>query len=385
MSNTAEKSEKRIAAAAQALIEELLAAGHPAAAALQQSWIVDQVLQGRLTANEASIRASIPIEVLHSWLARRNVVSEPEAPSAGITVLMPIYNEEENIKELYERLRRALDPVITYELLFINNGSNDRSGELLSALRQHDSRVKILTLSRNFGHQGAVTAGLDYCRGRAVVVMDGDLQDPPEVVPEMIARWQEGFDVVYAVRQKRKENAVRRGAYYLFYRMLRWLSNIDIPLDAGDFCLMDKRVVTALRQLPERNRFTRGLRVWVGYRHVSLPYERAARYGGESKYSWGDYFRFAIDGILAFSAFPLRLATYLGFASFFLGILYLVYALYSWWTDGEIPRGWTSSIALILFMGGSQLFVLGMLGEYIARIYDESKRRPVYIVSEFLD
>jgi glycosyltransferase involved in cell wall biosynthesis len=252
-------------------------------------------------------------------------------------------------------------------------------------MRSRDARVKILTLSRNFGHQGAVTGGLDYCRGRAVVVMDGDLQDPPEVLPAMIARWREGFEVVYAVRQKRKENIARRASYYLFYRTLRWLANIDIPPDAGDFCLMDERVVAALRRLPERNRFTRGLRVWVGYRHTALPYERAARYGGKSKYGWGDYFRFAIDGILAFSGFPLRLATYLGFASFVLGIIYLIYALHAWWTDGAIPRGWTSNIALMLFMGGSQLFVLGMLGEYIARIYDESKRRPVYIVSEFLD
>ncbi len=302
-----------------------------------------------------------------------------------LSVVMPVYNEEENIPELYRRLKGSLDGLVTYELLFVNNGSWDRSEELLGELRREDSKVKVLSLSRNFGHQGAVTAGLDYCRGRAVIVMDGDLQDPPEVLPEMVALWRGGYEVVYAIRKHRKDGWARRASYFFFYRTLRYLSNIDIPPDSGDFCLMDRRVVKALRALPERNRFTRGLRVWVGFRHTGLPYERSSRHGGESKYNWSDYFHFAIDGMLAFSALPLRLATYLGFISFLVGIGYLVVALYMRWTGKYLPPGWTSTIALILFMGGIQLLVLGVLGEYVARIYDESKRRPSYVVSEFLD
>ena len=186
-------------------------------------------------------------------------------------------------------LQRHSTGFVSYDVLFVNNGSWDQSPELLAELKKTDPRVKILSLSRNFGHQGAVTAGLDYCSGRAVVVMDGDLQDPPELLPEMINLWKSGFHVVYGVRRDRKEDWARRSSYYLFYRILKYLAKIDIPPDAGDFCLMDRRVVKALRELPEQHRFTRGLRVWVGFRHIGLPYERAARHGGKSKYNWSDY------------------------------------------------------------------------------------------------
>jgi polyisoprenyl-phosphate glycosyltransferase len=366
------------------LIDNLAKEGRPGAHDVLRLWLIDQFLQGKLPFSDACQRCGVDPQVFESWIQRRHVsqVSGTQA-SVDLTVIIPIFNEEENIEELHKRLTEALQPVCSFELLFVNDGSRDRSGELLASLRQNDKRVKILTFSRNFGHQGAITAGIDHCIGKATVIMDADLQDPPELLPSMIEKWREGFEVVYAVREKRKENVVKRFAYYSFYRILGWLATIDIPPDSGDFCLMGRPVVEALRNLPERNRFTRGLRVWVGYRHTALPYERAARHAGASKYSWSALMHLAIDGILAFSAFPLRLATYLGFTSLFLGIVYLAYALIARWTDGSVPRGWTSSTAIVLFMGGAQLLVLGVLGEYVARVFDESKRRPVYVVADF--
>ena len=309
------------------------------------------------------------------------------SPEVELSIVLPIYNEAENLPELYRRLCQTLDHTDIaqkVELLFVNDGSSDRSAELITALHQQDSRVALLNFSRNFGHQAAITAGIDYSRGKAVVLMDADLQDPPELLPQMREQWRNGVEVVYAVRRKRKESIFKRAAYFMFYHLLQLISNINIPLDSGDFCLMDRRVVEQLKALPEKNRFLRGLRSWVGYRQVALPCERDARHAGEAKYTFRKLMRLALDGILSFSSFPLRVATYIGLMTCAAGVLYLIYILAFHFIGGVAPQGWTSLIALVLLIGGVQLVLLGAIGEYIARIYDETKQRPNYIVREFL-
>lgn len=312
-----------------------------------------------------------------------------------VTIVLPIYNESENIPELYRRIITALDkigtsffpsllPVEVGEILFVNDGSSDTSRELIEELHKQDSRVKLVSFSRNFGHQAAITAGIDYSLGRVVILMDADLQDPPELLPEMMHHWQNGAEVVYAVRRKRKESIIKRSAYFIYYRLLHLASNIDIPLDSGDFCLMDRKVVDKIKAMPERNRFLRGLRSWVGYRQVAIIYEREARHAGMAKYTFRKLMRLALDGILSFSSFPLRLATYIGLLTCAAGIIYLIYILAYHFLGGVAPQGWTSLIALVLLIGGVQLVLLGAIGEYIARIYDETKRRPNYIVRDFL-
>jgi dolichol-phosphate mannosyltransferase len=299
-----------------------------------------------------------------------------------LSVVLPIYNEAENIPELYHRLRPVLGEAS--EILFVNDGSSDNSPDLIAELHEEDPRVKLISFSRNFGHQAAITAGIDYSSGKAVVLMDADLQDPPELLPNMIERWRDGVEVVYAVRHKRKESLFKRGAYFGFYRLLQFVSNINIPLDSGDFCLMDRKVVEQIKSMPEKNRFLRGLRSWVGFRQEPLHYERDARHAGEAKYTFHKLVRLALDGILSFSSFPLRLATYAGLLTCCAGVSYLTYALIKFFTAGSAPHGWTSLAALILMIGGVQLVLLGAIGEYIARIYDETKQRPNYIVKEFI-
>jgi glycosyltransferase involved in cell wall biosynthesis len=313
---------------------------------------------------------------------------EPGAELLLLSVVIPIYNEEATLSELYRRLTHVLSQnlaELAYEMVFVNDGSTDGSIQILVKLHADDPAVKVVNLSRNFGHQAAITAGLDYAKGDVVICMDGDLQDPPEIIPTLVARWQDGNDVVYAVRKVRKEGFIKRACYAVFYRLLRSLSMVSIPLDAGDFALMDRRVVDCLKALPERSRFIRGLRTWIGFRQIGVEYEREQRFAGTPKYTWPKLMKLAVDGLLSFSAIPLRIATVFGFMISFCSLLAIIVVLYfKLFTDQAIP-GWTATVIPILLLGGIQLLSLGILGEYIAQIFDEVKQRPVYLVNDILD
>ncbi len=298
-----------------------------------------------------------------------------------ISLIFPVYNEEEVLPTLYTRVRQVIEQLeYEAEVILVNDGSRDRSLTIMHEFHERDPRFKVLDFSRNFGHQVAITAGMDFSTGDAVMIMDADLQDPPEILPQFLRKWEEGYHVVYAIRQNRKEHLFKRMAYAAFYRMLDKISDIPIPLDSGDFCLMDRAVVTTLSSMQERNRFVRGLRSWAGFKQIGLAYNREKRYGGEVKYTFTKLMKLALDGIFSFSIFPLRLASYTGFVvsgCSFLGIL--VY-LYKKLIIGGEPRGFPTLAIFILFMGGIQLMFLGIIGEYIGRIYDEVKKRPAYIV-----
>jgi glycosyltransferase involved in cell wall biosynthesis len=303
-----------------------------------------------------------------------------------ISIVVPLYNEEENARELYRRLTDALEALgVVYELVFVNDGSKDSTPALIGALHEQDARVVGLHLSRNFGHQAAITAGIDHTRGQAVIVMDGDLQDPPEVLEQFIERWRAGNDVVFAVRAKRKENFFKRAGYFCFYRLLRSISDLNIPLDSGDFCLMDRKVVEVLKHLPERIRFVRGLRTFVGFRQTGLCYERAARSAGKPKYTFRKLIGLAVDGLISFSSYPLHLVTYLGFASVLLAIVIAIWVIVDSMHNRTAPQGWASTIIVVLFMGAIQLISLGIMGEYVRRIFIEAKGRPTYIVGHVQD
>ncbi len=306
----------------------------------------------------------------------------PRRLASHLTVVVPVFNEEANLPELSRRVRETLEAGgIPYRLLFVNDGSRDGTLASVRALAASDPRIRALSFSRNFGHQVSISAGIAHADGDAVVVMDGDLQDPPEVIPELLRKWGEGYDVVYAVRRKRKEGILKRAAYALFYRLLRRISSVEIPLDSGDFSLMDARVAALLRSFPERNRFLRGLRSWVGFRQTECVYERMPRHSGHPKYRARHLLKLALDGFFAFSTVPLHLATYLGFLAAGLGFLYLLFALASRFLYNN-PAGWTSLAAIVLFLGGTQLMILGILGEYLGRVYEEVKQRPLYILDE---
>lgn len=308
---------------------------------------------------------------------------EPDE-TVEISVVIPLYNEEENVAELHRRLTAALASLdASYEVVFVDDGSRDATPRLIDELRGRDPHVSVVRLSRNFGHQPAVSAGIDHARGNAVMIMDGDLQDPPEVIPEFVAKWREGYEVVYAVRRQRKEGAVKRLGYFTFYRLLNAIGDLDIPLDSGDFCLMDRCVVEALRNLPERKRFVRGLRTYVGFRQTGLEYERAAREAGRPKYSMRALFGLAVDGLVSFSSYPLRLVTHLGLASAGLAVLLAIWVFVDAYTQRTSPRGWPSLIVVVLFMGSVQLISLGIIGEYIRLIFLESKSRPTYILRAY--
>ena len=298
-----------------------------------------------------------------------------------ISIILPVYNEEENIQPIYERVTAVLQKLTkAYEIIFVNDGSRDRTAELLITLQKKDTYVRVLTFTRNFGHQAAVTAGLDHCTGDYVAILDADLQDPPEVLPEFLKKLEDGYDVVYAIRTSRKENFFKRVAYSGFYRLLKAVSNIDIPLDSGDFCVMTRRVVLTMRKLPERNRFVRGIRSWVGFKQTGLAYERAERHAGNSKYTFRKLLQLATDGILSFSYIPLRLMTFGGLFAFFMSIVGVFVALYLRLFTRTFVPGFATTVMLLMFSGGLIMLGLGIIGEYIARIYDEVKQRPPYVL-----
>ena len=313
------------------------------------------------------------------------IESRPEE-MPELSVVVPLYDERGGVAALHGRLSAVLGPLgIAYELVLVDDGSRDGTTERLDVLAASDPRVIVLQLSRNFGHQAAVSAGIDQARGQAVVVMDGDLQDPPEVIPDLLRRWREGQDVVYAVRRRRKEGPLKRLGYHMFYRLLRAISDLDVPLDSGDFCLMDRRVVDALKALPERRRFVRGLRTFVGFRQVGLEYERDARQADQPKYTFRALLGLATDGLVSFSSYPLRLVTYLGIAAAVLALGLIVWVLVDALYQHTAPRGWASTIGIVLFMGAAQLIGLGIIGEYIRLIFLEAKGRPTYIIARRRD
>ncbi len=300
-----------------------------------------------------------------------------------LSLVIPIWNEEKVIPEMYKRVCDTMERAdATWELICISDGSRDRSMELLVELSQRDPRVKVLEFSRNFGHQIAITAGADFADGDAVIVMDADLQDPPEVVLEMIERWREGYEVVYAKRKKRAgETWFKLVTASLFYRLLQSITDINLPLDTGDFRLMDRKVVLAMRRLREKHRFMRGLSSWVGFKQIGVEYERQARFAGETKYPLRKMLRLANNAITGFSYLPLQLATYVGFGLAGLSLLGIVVTIASRLSGSSAFFGQATTLVSVLFLGGIQLIFLGILGEYLARIYDEVKDRPLYLVA----
>ncbi|MEH7121442.1 glycosyltransferase family 2 protein [Neobacillus vireti] len=305
-------------------------------------------------------------------------------PSIQYSIVVPVYNEEAVIYETYRRLTEVMRSTgESYELLFVNDGSRDQTADIIKGFSEKDPSVILLDFSRNFGHQIAITAGMDYSRGKAVVVIDADMQDPPELILKMIEKWKQGYDVVYAKRTKRKgETVFKKYTAKLFYRFLRSMTDVDIPLDTGDFRLLDRRVCDQMNNLQEKNRFVRGLVSWVGFKQIAVEYERDERLAGESKYPLKKMLKLSMDGITSFSYKPLKLAGFAGAALSVIGFIYLFVVLYmKLFTDATIT-GWSSLIVIQLLFNGIILFILGIVGEYIGRIYDESKQRPLYIVQD---
>jgi dolichol-phosphate mannosyltransferase len=296
--------------------------------------------------------------------------------------VVPAFNEVENLDDLWARFRPVLDQIGDSELIIVDDGSADGTWAVILRLSEADPRVRGLRLTRNFGHQAALSAGMAHARGQTVAFLDADLQDPPELLLELLDRWRAGNQVVYAIRRSRKEGPAKRLAYRAFYRLYRRIANIDVPVDSGDFALLDRRVIDHMLSLPEHNRFLRGLRSWVGYRQVGVEYDRDARNAGVPKYTASRMVRLAVDGLLSFSASPLRLASYLGILIGLAGGVYIAVAVVYRLFVGGVPEGWTSIIAVILTIGGMQLLVVGVLGEYLARVYDETKARPIFLVAE---
>ncbi len=301
------------------------------------------------------------------------------------SLIVPLYNEEDTLPELIRRLTSVMDQLdAPSELVLINDGSQDRSLLLLRSFHQQDDRICYINLARNFGHQIAVTAGLNFVRGDMAVILDADLQDPPELIPELIQQWRSGFQVVYAQRTRRiQESWLKRSLAYWFYRILRHLADVDIPTDAGDFCLLDRSVIDILNKMPERTRYLRGLRSWIGFNQTAVPFSRDARFAGNVKYTFRKSFKLAMNGIVSFSQVPLRLSTYLGlfaaFVSLIMGLLILYWRIF---VPNSPLTGFTTILIAIFFLGAIQLVSIGILGEYIGRIYEEVKGRPLYTISE---
>ena len=301
-----------------------------------------------------------------------------------ISVIVPIFNEEEVIPELYRRMAAVLGSIgQTWELVCVNDGSRDASLSLLLSLREQDARVKIINFSRNFGHQIAITAGMDYALGDAIAIIDADLQDPPELIGDMFEKWREGYEVVYAVRAHRRgESRFKLWTASAFYRLLRRITDVEIPVNTGDFRLIDRQVLLTMRRLREKHRFMRGLSSWVGYRQIGIEYQRAERFAGDTKYPLSKMFRLTLDAITSFSYIPLRLSTYFGFFLALASLLGIIATVVLRLSGNYVFLGQASTLVAVLFLGGIQLIFLGIIGEYLARIYDDVKARPLYVVSK---
>ena len=303
-----------------------------------------------------------------------------------VSVALPVYNELEVLPELLERVRAVLRaiPGGPHQIVFADDGSRDGSFEYLEHAALADSKLVVVRLARNFGHQMALTAAIDHADGDVVILMDSDLQDAPEAIPLFLEKYAEGYDVVYAQRERRKENAVLRACYFLFYRLIARLSRVDLPVDAGDFSLLSRRVVDVMRRSPERHRYLRGLRAWAGFRQIGVPVERAARTKGESKYTFRRLLTLAFDGVFSFSVVPLRAAATVGMAAVFASCLFAVYSIVAKVLFDRSPEGFTALIVALTFLSGMQLIFLGLLGEYVGRIFEEVKRRPLYVVDRLV-
>ncbi|MFN8417525.1 MAG: glycosyltransferase family 2 protein [Cytophagaceae bacterium] len=301
-----------------------------------------------------------------------------------LSIIIPIYNEESNIYKLYDRMLSVVTKLpLSYEFIFINDGSKDQSIQLIKSLASKDSNVKYIDFSRNFGHQIAVTAGLDKCSGDKIVIIDADLQDPPELIGEMYAKMKEGYEVVYAKRKSRKgESFLKKFTARTFYRTLASLTSVEIPVDTGDFRIMDKKIVEVLKQMPEQHKFLRGQISWIGFRQTYIEYDRDERHGGQTGYTYKKMIRFALDGITSFSNIPLKFATISGFVVSGVAFLIMLYALYSRFILKDYVPGWTSLILSIMFIGGVQLICVGIIGEYISRLGDNVRKRPLYVVRD---
>lgn len=302
-----------------------------------------------------------------------------------ISVVVPAYNEQEVLAVFQERLRSVLEGLrFRFEILYVNDGSTDNTSKVLERLKSEDDRIAIIDLSRNYGKEIAMTAGLDHAVGAAVVVIDADLQDPPELIPTLVARWVEGYDNVYGKRMERSgESLIKKATAYVFYRSIRRMTKVEIPADTGDFRLLSRRAVEALKHLREQHRFMKGLLSWVGYRQVAVPYKRDPRHAGETKWNYWRLWNYALEGITSFTIAPLKLSTYVGLVTAATAFVYAVIIIYKTLAFGEPVRGYPSLMVVILFLGGVQLMSLGVIGEYIGRIFNETKRRPLYLVDRF--
>ena len=300
-----------------------------------------------------------------------------------ISIVIPIFNEEKTLHELWRRLSAILENgAFEYEVIFVNDGSKDESGAILKDICRDHKNAKLISLSRNFGHQPALSAGIDHASGDAVILMDGDLQDQPESIPALAAQWLAGFDIVYVVRGKRKEMFLYRIAFRLFYRLIHAMSGVNMPVDSGIFSIIDRKAVDVLKQMPERNRYLTGLRAYAGFKQTGITIDRAARFSGKTRVGFSGLVKLAMDGIIAFSNAPLRLIIMLGFGVAGFAMAYIFIILFKKYFSHEAILGWSSTLIAILFLGGIQLITLGIIGEYIGRIYDEVKQRPYYVVGE---
>lgn len=303
-----------------------------------------------------------------------------------LSIVIPVYNEDDTINEMHRRLNQVLDSIAAeFEILFVNDGSTDKTLNVLMELQKMDSKVCILDLSRNFGKEIAMTAGIDYAQGDAVIVMDADLQDPPELIPELLTEWRNGFDVVYAKRiARRGEKLLKRITAYLFYRFMKRFTNVAIPEDTGDFRLLSRRAVESLKELREHHRFMKGLFAWIGYPQKAVPFHRDARFKGLSKWNYIRLWNFAIEGITSFTIAPLKISAYLGLLTAVSALIYAVFVIIKTLIFGDPVKGYPSLMVVILFLGGVQLFSLGIIGEYLGRMFNETKQRPLYIVKDYI-